>query len=417
MNHYFLIFLLLLLGVINANSQKVSKKQEPKGAYYTGEYRNLFKEIGKSQQEIDARVEQIYTQLFYGNDSTQRVYYPVGDDMAYIKDTYFQDVRTEGMSYGMMVAVQLNKKKEFNALWKYAKTYMQNKTGYRKGYFAWSGNFNTHTVNDMNSAPDGEEYFVTALFFASHRWGDSTGIFNYKAEANQLLHDMVHLETRNGGIQDGLSNMFNHTEKKVVFVTQGPHNTFTDPSYHLPAFYKLWAVWADKDNDFWTAVADTSKAYLPRAVHPVSGLVTEYMSFAGKPQATDFNANSDKFCGDSWRVAMNLGVDVHWWGNEVWQETLLSRWINFFNSQGKDYKTVYNWDGSPVSFTWGHSVGCVAMNATGILGTNNEKSADYVQELWDSNLPEGVHRYYNGLLYMLGYLNCSGKYKIWMPEK
>ena len=37
--------------------------------------------------------------------------------LAYITDWANHDVRTEGMSYGMMIAVQMNKKREFDALW------------------------------------------------------------------------------------------------------------------------------------------------------------------------------------------------------------------------------------------------------------------------------------------------------------
>lgn len=38
--------------------------------------------------------------------------------MGYIEDILNNDVRTEGMSYGMMIAVQLDKKTEFDRLWK-----------------------------------------------------------------------------------------------------------------------------------------------------------------------------------------------------------------------------------------------------------------------------------------------------------
>lgn len=40
--------------------------------------------------------------MFYGSDE-ERIYHPVGEDMAYIVDTGNIDVRTEGMSYGMMM--------------------------------------------------------------------------------------------------------------------------------------------------------------------------------------------------------------------------------------------------------------------------------------------------------------------------
>lgn len=80
------------------------------GAFYSGDYRNMLAEWGIAETEIEARIEQTWQQLFYGDDETERIYYPVGEDMAYILDIGNQDVRSEGMSYGLMVAVQLDKK-------------------------------------------------------------------------------------------------------------------------------------------------------------------------------------------------------------------------------------------------------------------------------------------------------------------
>jgi len=88
---------------------------KPIGAFESGQYRNLFTELlGKSEAEVQRKIEQAWGQLFYGDDDTQRVYYPVGRDTAYIKDIANDDVRTEGMSYGMMLAVQLDKQEEFD---------------------------------------------------------------------------------------------------------------------------------------------------------------------------------------------------------------------------------------------------------------------------------------------------------------
>ncbi len=44
--------------------------------------------------------------------------------MAYLEDTGNHDVRTEGMSYGMMICVQTGHKEEFDLLWEVARTYM-----------------------------------------------------------------------------------------------------------------------------------------------------------------------------------------------------------------------------------------------------------------------------------------------------
>ncbi|MCI0494453.1 glycosyl hydrolase family 8 [candidate division KSB1 bacterium] len=78
-----------------------------------------------------------------------------------------------------MIAVQLNKKSEFDRLWKWAKTYMQHQIGASKDYFAWHCK-DDGTKISQNSASDGEEWFVMALFFASARWGDGEGIFAYQ---------------------------------------------------------------------------------------------------------------------------------------------------------------------------------------------------------------------------------------------
>ena len=138
------------------------------GAYKTGKYRNIFKEYGYPEEEIQKRVEDTFNTIFYGNDD-ERFYHEAGDDMGYMEDTGNHDVRTEGMSYGMMVCVQLDKKAEFDRLWKWVRTYMYIEDGPAKNYFAWSCQTNGKR-NAEGPAPDGEEYFAMALFFASDQF-------------------------------------------------------------------------------------------------------------------------------------------------------------------------------------------------------------------------------------------------------
>ena len=100
-------------------------------------YRNLFEEAGHTQKEITERLEEIWHTFFYGTEE-ERIYHPVGDDMGYLEDTGNHDARTEGMSYGMMICVQMDKKEEFDRIWKWACTYMWMEDGENEGYFAWS---------------------------------------------------------------------------------------------------------------------------------------------------------------------------------------------------------------------------------------------------------------------------------------
>lgn len=148
-----------------------------------------------------------------------------------MEDTGNHDARTEGMSYGMMVCVQLDKKEEFDRLWKWTRTYMYMDEGSGKNYFAWSCALDG-TRNADGPAPDGEEYFAMALFFASRRWGDGEGIFNYSREAKAILHECVHKgEPGHPG-----DPMWEPSNKLIKFV---PGLDFSDPSYHLPHFYEL----------------------------------------------------------------------------------------------------------------------------------------------------------------------------------
>ncbi|MBQ5576851.1 MAG: glycoside hydrolase, partial [Bacteroidales bacterium] len=170
------------LSVVAASCQKPLTPWE-KGAFETGEYRNVFSEAGYSQKDIDAKVDGIFNDVFFGKN---RIYFEVGDTMGYVSDVKNKDVRTEGQSYGLMVAVQMDRKDIFDRIWRWTRHYMQHQDGVRKGYFAWSCKTDG-TRNAQGAASDGELYFVTSLLFASNRWGDDTGI-NYKAEAQNILN-------------------------------------------------------------------------------------------------------------------------------------------------------------------------------------------------------------------------------------
>ncbi len=373
------------------------------GAYETGQYPNLFAErLGKSEAEIQAKIEEAFQQLFYGDDQNERVYYPVGSDMAYMLDTGNDDVRSEGMSYGMMIAVQMNKKEEFDRLWKWAKTYMYQTDGGYKGYFAW------HCKTDgtqlaANPASDGEVWFIMALFFADARWGSGEGIFNYRAEAQAILDTALNAQ---GELS---TNLFDAETKQVVFVPQlGQNSKFTDASYHMPHFYELWARWADKNNDFWAAAATASREFLPTAVHPQTGLAPNYSYFDGRPYNDDYHG---QFRYDAFRVGANIGMDYVWFHPSQWYREQANRQLTFFASQGiNDYVAEYALDGTPLA---GHrSTGLIATNAVLAHAADPEIGQPFVQALWDAAIPTGRYRYYDGLLYMLGLLQASGKFQI-----
>ncbi|MDD6811287.1 MAG: glycosyl hydrolase family 8 [Lachnospiraceae bacterium] len=379
------------------------------GAFQTGSYRNVFVEAGYSKEEVEKRLEETFQTMFYGTDE-ERIYYPVGDDMGYLTDTGNHDVRTEGMSYGMMMCVQLDKKEEFDRIWKWTRTYMYLSEGENKGYFAWSCALDG-TKNAYGPAPDGEEFFAMALFFAANRWGNGTGIFDYAKEARAILHECVHKgEDGNGG-----EPMWEPSNKLIKFI---PNCDWSDPSYHLPHFYELFALWADKeDQEFWREAAKASREYLKKACHPDTGFAAEYADYDGSPHNRhyqEFGGRHDWYYSDAYRVAANIGLDYEWFAADEWERECADKIQRFFSEKAADGKyKIYEIDGTPLEENALHPVAIIATNAQASLAANGKYAMEHVRHFWETPLREGNRRYYDNCLYLFAFLALSGHYRIW----
>ena len=419
MKHCF-IFLSLLLALSSCHK---NFKPLQRGAFETGEYRNVFLEAGYSQKEIDEKLESVFNEVFFGEN---RIYFEIGDSLGYVSDIKNHDVRTEGMSYGMMIAVQFGKKDIFDRLWRWSKKYMQHQEGSRKGYFAWSCN-TSGIHNAEGAASDGELYYVTALLFASNLWGNNTGI-DYKAEAQNILNCAME---KNG--EEGSMPLINKDNRLITFTPDNFGSRFTDPSYHIPAFYEVWAKWADDGRkEFWLSAADSSRAFLHKAVNPKTGLNPDFCKYDG----TLFDDLRWKSVGnfrfDSWRVPMNIALDYQWsCADRDWQMEYGEKIQNFFYSEGiNTYVDQYRIDGSrpeedeilqagnyPKALR--HSVGLVSTLAAASIMCSHAKSKMFVEALWNlkhAPLEDGYFdAYYDGLLRLFAFMHLSGKYRIIEP--
>lgn len=97
-----------------------------------------------------------------------------------------------------------------------------------------------------------------------------------------------------------------------MFVPNGMSNNFSDPSYHLPAFYELFTIdGPPEDSERWRSVAQTSRAYLVSSAHPTTGLHPDDATFAGAPTAGgDPSSGHPSFASTPWRVATNMAESV-----------------------------------------------------------------------------------------------------------
>lgn len=388
-------------------SQKTRRKimKNKQVTFENKQYQNLLNEYGYSENEISTRIEDTWRKLFSAEHKDTRIYFEVGEDQAYILDTGNNDVRTEGMSYGMMMAVQMDNKEVFDRLWNWTMTHMYMTQGKHAGYFAWSCKPNG-IKNAHGPAPDGEEYLALALFFASHRWGNGEGIFNYSQQAKDLLHTCLH----NG--EDGREGytMWNLENKLIKFV---PEVEFSDPSYHLPHFYELFTLWAnEEDRGFWKKAAEASRKYIKDSCHPITGLAPEYAFYDGTPNHI---RGFGHFFSDSYRVAMNIGLDYAWFSDAACPTEIVDQIQSFFvDKDPNDYRR-YKISGEPFEEKSLHPVGLLATNAAASLATSGANAKRCVDLFWNTPVRTGDRRYYDNCLYFFSLLALSGNFKIWMP--
>jgi oligosaccharide reducing-end xylanase len=330
-------------------------------------YPNLFVTVsGHTQEESDSKVNNAWSSLFNPSGSGTIYFDGPGSDESYVQDIWNNDVRSEGMSYGMMAAVQLDHQTEFDRIWTWVRNHMaQGCSGdICTGEIAWSCT-TSGSKKSTGGAPDGEEYMATALIFAHNRWGD-TGNYNYATEAQWVL--------------DVIRTKYFHTNPHLVkFVASA--NT-TDPSYILPAFYQVWACFDPTNADFWNTAVTDGRAFFHVGVDG-NGVCPYQSSWDGsQPQA----ANSD-----SVRCVVNLMMDYNFFEADPWQSETYAPMFAAHEMNA----------GPPASY-------CDALLGFG-LPTADGKA--FVDRLWSANVPS--RDYWNGVLYMLAMLHVSGNFKLY----
>lgn len=412
---------------VTASSAPAVLQVPKEGAFTSGKYRNVFVELGYPEAEVREKITSAYAQLFHGEPHEQAVMFDAGSNeqgkLAYIKDIGNGDVRSEGMSYGMMIAVQLDQKADFDALWNWATTFMYHSDPAHPahGYFAWQLKEDGTKIDDM-PAPDGEEYFVTALLFAAHRWGSGSGKYNYAEQARQLLDNMKNRKPITGKVNGTRETtgvaLFNPETKMVRFTPDAGNfakNTdHTDPSYHLPAFYELWALWGpEADRGFWREAATASRHFFVATTHPQTGLSPDYAHFDGTPKAASWDPNTVQFRYDAFRTGMNWAMDCAWFAKDPRQVELSNRLLNFFASKGRTYPNTYQIDGTPTSQS--SSSGLTATNAAVAICADTPVAGQFVEALWKQPIPAGKWRYYDGMLHAFALLHLSGQFRIHAP--
>lgn len=367
-------------------------------------YPNAFRDLlGKSEAEIRAKLDAAFERLFHGDPATQAIYFLVGDDQAYIQDILHGDVRSEGVGLGMMIAVQLDRREEFDRLWRFADVALEYASGPNRGYFrsfCEVGGTSTSCAD-----PFGHQTLIMALLFAHGRWGSRSGDIDYGSHMLRLIEVTRSKEKENGGVVDGVVDMFDPTSKLVLDVPEQAALGQTRPSSVMPGYYALWAQ-ATADS-FWTEATASARTHLEAAAHPQTGFWPQRALFDGAPVA-----GSNTFQSEGYRAQLNMALDHIWFAAHPWYTTEADRLLGFFFSQGMDsYCMSYSLDGA-TCLTPGLDPGLVAVNGvTGLVGSSANRTA-FIDAAWNVEPPIDANRYYAGLLHLLSLLTLSGEFRV-----
>lgn len=371
-------------------------------------YPNPFRDVlGKTETEIANKIAAAFAQLFHGDPDDEAIYFTSGADGAYIRDILHNDIRTEGISCGMMVAVQLNHRTEFDRLWTYARTMLRYDSGPNEGYFRseCDGVGGSGCID-----PYGYQQFTMALIFAHDRWvrpaGSAPSALDYQADALALLQVMQHKEALAGGVVDGVTNTFDAETKLPFSYPNQSVGKVTRPSIEMPAYYALWAQ-ATGDG-FWGQAATAARANWKKAVHPTTGLIPLRAAFDGTPVD-----GFDYFAPEAYRAQISMTLDRIWGSNDSWTVDESNRLLQFFAGKGLEtYGRAFSLDGT-MMLDPSHDPSLVVTNGASAAIATVPQAQTFINEVWTLTTPTGNARYYTGILDLLSLLILGGQFRVY----
>jgi endo-1,4-beta-D-glucanase Y len=296
-------------------------------------------------------------------------------------EEYAGDTVSEGIGYGMLLAVSRNDRPTFDGLWRYAKSHLD-----PNGLMYWRINAGNVAVG-LNSATDGDEDIAYALVAADKRWG------GHNADARALIANILAYDIEPGTF--------------VVRPTDDPSwggSSTTNPSYFAPGYYKVFAAYTGDAR--WHQVADRAYAVLA-AVSAASagasrtGLQPDWTDAAGAPvpgRSYDYGYEATRL---TWRLAMDGA-----WFCDARALAQLAKLNTFFSGVGaKNIRDGYRLDGTPTGPY--HTAPFVGPAAAAAITSPN---AAYRKAMWAEAVNTTYPVYYSDSLRLLSLLFISGNF-------
>ena len=260
------------------------------------------------------------------------------------KSEYPGDAVSEGVGYGMLLALYANDQQTFNTMFE-----MANEKMWAGCYYNWQmgpdGN-----IKGTGAASDAEEDVALALVFADKlvekgMWTAYTSNKlqkTYMEQAKKIMRCMWETKqiTDQGNLAPG---------------AEWGGDNFVNPGYFSPAWYRIFAK-IDTEHD-WNKVIDRSYQTLANSPGYNYGMVPDWMQpDGGYTGSLGYNAyfEGHAFYKDAIRILWRVAIDAVWF-NETRAKTFLKNALNFITEKGgAGASNFYQMDGAllPESDVW-----------------------------------------------------------------
>lgn len=290
------------------------------------------------------------------------------------------DTVSEGIGYGMILAVYMGDRNTFDGLWAYAKRYRN-----PRGLMSWKVTADGTVPQGAEAAAvDADQDIAFALVVADTRWG------GYRSDALRLIGALMR-----HGVEPGT-----HVPKPGD-IWGG--SEVTNPSYFAPAYYKVFAHYAGDAR--WHRVADASYQILDRlraGPAGATGLYPDWTMASGRRVLTHGDRGYD-YGYEATRVPWRLAKDAAW-NCDPRARRHLDGLNRFFRQVGpRHIRDGYRLDGRPIGRS--HSVAFVGPVAAGAMLAPD---AAYRTAAWREAVEMRNAGYYGASLRLLALLLASG---------
>jgi len=230
---------------------------------------------------------------------------------------------SEGIAYGMLIAVYMNDQTLFDDLWQYEQQFLDSRYGLMHWNIAADGS--GPTGGGIGPATDADEDMAFALLMADKQWGGK----------GKLAKNYVDIA------KDTITSVWNSEIFDYKYLKPWPtaDSSTINISYFAPAYYRLFAKIDTKNTANWTNTVETMYTVLNASLNSTNGnadngLVPAWCDSGGKPNGGAFGPTGGpsptNYQYDSCRTPFRIGLD--WcWNGEARAQAYVAKTSKFFS--------------------------------------------------------------------------------------